>query len=179
VEDVFPQGSTHGSRRGHEPNKIVARGLVIAAAALVVTGIVVQVILALVMQQFAHRERRLDSLYPGRTAIDVDQFPNPRLQENPAVDLARLRAEERRRSSAYGWVDRKAGIAHIPLERAMDILAKTGLPKVPAPAPATDAPPRTSIPPGTKREEPTPATDSAPPSQSRQPRPQSQEGRKP
>jgi hypothetical protein len=179
VEDIFPQGSTHGSRRGHEPDKIVVRGLVIAAAALVGTGIVVEVILALVMEHFAHQEQRLDSLYPGRTAIDVDQFPNPRLQENPGVDLARLRAEERRRYSAYGWVDRKAGIAHIPVERAMDILARTGLPKVPAPAPATDAPPRTSIPPATKREEPKPATDSPPPSQSEQPRPQLKEGRKP
>ena len=56
-------------------------------------------------------------------------------------------------STAYGWVDRKAGIAHIPVERAMDILAKTGLPKVAALAVA-GVPPRTFIPPGTKREEP-------------------------
>jgi hypothetical protein len=179
VEDAFPQASTHGSMRGHEPNKIVVRGLVIAAAALVGTGIVVQIILALVMEQFAHKEQQLDSLYPGRMAIDVDQFPIPRLQENPSVDLARQRAEERRRFDAYGWVDRKAGIAHIPVERAMDILARTGLPKVPAPAPAIGAPPRTSIPPGTKREEARPVTDSPPPTKSEQPRPQSKKGLKP
>jgi hypothetical protein len=142
-------------------------------------GIIVQVILAVAMAQLAHKEQRSDSLYPGRMAIDVDQFPNPRLQENPSIDLARLRAEERQRFDAYGWVDRKAGIAHIPVERAMAILAKTGLPKVPAPAPAQGVPPRTSIPPGTKREEPRPAPDSPQPTKSEQPRPQSKDGVKP
>jgi hypothetical protein len=179
VADVFPQGSTRETRRGHEPNKIAVRGLVIAAAALVGVGIVIEVILAQVIKQIAKKEQRLDALYPGRTAIDVDQFPNPRLQQNPAVDLARLRAEEGRRSESYGWVDRKAGIAHIPIERAMDIVARNGLPKVPAPAPTPGAPPRTSIPPGTKREEPAPATDSPPPTKSEQPQPKSKEGPKP
>ena len=108
------------------------------------------------MKHFADQEHRLDSLYPSRFAIDVDQFPTPRVQKNPAVDLARMKAEEQRRVAAYGWVDRKAGIAHIPVERAMDILAQTGLPKVAAPAPVAGVPPRTFIPPGTKREEPKP-----------------------
>ena len=28
----------------------------------------------------------------------------------------------------YGWINKEAGIAHIPIDRAMDILAQTGLP---------------------------------------------------
>jgi hypothetical protein len=176
VDDRIQHGPAHASTRGHEPNTIMIRGLAIAAAALIGTGIVVEVILALVMQQFATKERRLDSLYPHRTAIDVDQFPNPRLQENPSVELARMKAEERRRFDAYGWVDPKGGIAHIPVERAMDILARTGLPKVPAPAPTIGAPPQTSIPPGTKREEAKQATDSPAPTQTQRSRPPSKEG---
>jgi hypothetical protein len=169
VEDVFPQGRIGGSRRGHEPNTIGVRGIIICTIALVGTGIAIQVVFGLVMKHFADQEQRLDSLYPSRIAIDVDQFPKPRLQENPAVDLAQMRAEEQRRVAAYGWVDCKAGIAHIPVERAMDILAKTGLPKVAAPAPVAGVPPRTFIPPGTKREEPKLQTD----------QPQSKQGRKP
>ena len=38
--------------------------------------------------------------------------------------------EERARIASYGWVDKKAGIARIPVDRAMDILAQKGLPKV-------------------------------------------------
>jgi hypothetical protein len=164
MDDALAQGSTQQSRGGHESNQIRVRGMVISAASLVATGIVVLAALAAVMGHFAQKEQQLGSLYPARVAIDVGEFPNPRLQENPAVDLARMRAEERLRMDAYGWVDRKAGIAHIPIERAMDILAKTGLPKVSAPAPAPGAPPRTSIPPGTKRDE-----AGIPPNQDRKP----------
>ena len=39
-----------------------------------------------------------------------------------------MREEERDRLSSYGWVDRKAGIARIPVDRAIEILAKKGLP---------------------------------------------------
>jgi hypothetical protein len=156
VEDVRPQGNIDGSGRGHEPNRVGVRGIIIFTILLFVTGIAVEGVLGLTMRHFAQKDQRLDSLYPGRVALDVDQFPNPRLQEHPAVELARMRADEERRVNAYGWVDRKAGIAHIPVERAMDILAKTGLPKVPAPPPVAGVPPRTFIPPGTKREEPKP-----------------------
>ncbi|MGB2611305.1 MAG: hypothetical protein WBC80_20195, partial [Isosphaeraceae bacterium] len=111
VEDVFPQGRMGGSRRGHEPNTIGVRGIIICTIALFGTGIAIQVVFGLVMKHFADQEHRLDSFYPSRIAIDVDQFPTPRVQKNPAVDLARMRAEEQRRVAAYGWVDRKAGIA--------------------------------------------------------------------
>jgi hypothetical protein len=33
------------------------------------------------------------------------------------------RAKERRRLDSYGWVDRDAGIAHIPIDRAIDQIA--------------------------------------------------------
>ncbi len=69
-----------------------------------------------------------------------------------------MKEEEQQRIASYGWVDRKAGIARIPVDRAMDILAKSGLPKVAAPAPVPGAPPNTSIPPGTKRDETRPET---------------------
>jgi hypothetical protein len=42
-------------------------------------------------------------------------------------DLARpgpdLKARQRQQLSSYGWVDRRRGLVHIPVERAMDIIA--------------------------------------------------------
>lgn len=35
-----------------------------------------------------------------------------------------LEARQRRRLGSYGWVNRDAGIAHIPIERAMDLRAE-------------------------------------------------------
>lgn len=49
--------------------------------------------------------------------------PAPRLQENPRTDLAQRRARWDERLNGYGWVDREAGIVHIPIERAMDRVA--------------------------------------------------------
>jgi hypothetical protein len=159
VEDALPQGvPVSGASPGHEGNRIGLRGLLIFTVALIVTIVVVQGVLGLVMQRLARPREQPDALYPGHREIGVDQFPNPRLQQNPTDDLVRMKEEEQQRITSYGWVDRKAGIARIPVDRAMDILDKSGLPKVAAPAPVPGAPPNTSIPPGTKRDEPRPET---------------------
>ncbi|MCL6508251.1 MAG: hypothetical protein K6T59_14635, partial [Bryobacteraceae bacterium] len=54
--------------------------------------------------------------------------PAPRLQVDPATDLENLRKAEAAVLNSYGWVDRKAGIVRIPIDRAMEVLAERGLP---------------------------------------------------
>jgi hypothetical protein len=60
-------------------------------------------------------EARLDTIPPG-----------PRLQPSPPRDLDELRARDREALTTYGWVDRANGIGHIPVERAISILAEKG-----------------------------------------------------
>jgi hypothetical protein len=57
--------------------------------------------------------------------------PSPRLQSLPFADFDQLRAEENARLGSYGWVDESAGLAHIPIERAKDLLVNNGLPVTP------------------------------------------------
>lgn len=60
----------------------------------------------------------------GRTEIGiVDQIPFE-------VDhrLSIWRAERAAHLNGYGWVDRSKGIAHVPIERAMDAVATGALP---------------------------------------------------
>ena len=75
--------------------------------------------------------------YPvaGQQAVmsELPRIPSPRLQIDPAGDLAELRKIEAARLSSYAWVDRNGRIARIPIERAMDILAQRGLPGWPGP----------------------------------------------
>jgi hypothetical protein len=157
VEDALPQGiPVSESGPGHESSGMGLRGVIVFTVALIVTIVVVQSVLGLVMKGLEHHEDQAEALHPGRRPLELDQFPNPRLQQNPSDDMARMKAEEQQRITSYGWVDRKAGIARIPVDRAMEILAKSGLPKVAAPAPVPGAPSNTSIPPGTKRDEPRP-----------------------
>ncbi|HEX6386838.1 MAG TPA: hypothetical protein VF177_19405 [Anaerolineae bacterium] len=54
-------------------------------------------------------------------------LPIPVLQEAPAEDLAELMAVETERLNSYGWVNEEAGIAHIPIDRAMGLLIERGL----------------------------------------------------
>ena len=138
---------------GHEENRIGLRGVIIFTIALFgAVGIVESVSRpgdeAVRGNQEAGRGRD-----PGRMPSTSTQFPTPSTAAEPHAELAEMKEEERSRINGYGWVDRKAGIAHIPVERAMDILARTGLPKVAAPAPVPGAPPNTSIPPGRKRDD--------------------------
>ena len=47
----------------------------------------------------------------------------PKLQVSPPADLQKFRAQEDVELNTYGWIDKQRGIARIPIERAMEILA--------------------------------------------------------
>lgn len=68
-----------------------------------------------------------DNLNPPTSAV-IESFPQPRLQANEAGDMSKFRAQEEQILNSYGWVDQQAGVAHIPIEQAIDILAAHGLP---------------------------------------------------
>jgi hypothetical protein len=76
----------------------------------------------------------------GRGAANIDSRtlpPNPRLQSKPITDLKEIREEEDKVLNGYGWVDQKNGVAHIPVDRAIDLLAQRGLAARPASAAQT------------------------------------------
>jgi hypothetical protein len=54
--------------------------------------------------------------------------PEPRLQIDPRRDLDRLRADEDKLLTTYGWTDRDHAVARIPIDRAMDLTAERGIP---------------------------------------------------
>jgi len=59
----------------------------------------------------------------------VPSKPNPLIQGygTPAMDIFELRKAEGKAVSSYGWVDEKAGIAHIPIEEALQEVSREGL----------------------------------------------------
>jgi len=66
--------------------------------------------------------------------------PEPRLQTTPELDLQAYRREERRRAASWGWIDEKTGVVHIPVERALEIVAARGLPAHPSAGSAPSLP---------------------------------------
>ena len=53
--------------------------------------------------------------------------PQPRLQTDPSQDLAKFLVDEDKRLNTYYWIDKKNGVVHIPIERAMQELAEEGI----------------------------------------------------
>jgi hypothetical protein len=68
------------------------------------------------------------------------KFPPPRLQPDPVADLNKFRAREEEILNSYGWVDRANGKVHIPIERAIDLVAQVGLPVRPSSPTASPSP---------------------------------------
>ncbi len=95
-----------------------------SAIALLVAGLLVGLAAAVVLagpRLLAWSSQRAITLPTGFT----DTTSAPAMTER--------KAHERGLLESYGWVDKQAGIAHIPIEQAMQRIAETGLP-VGAPA---------------------------------------------
>ncbi len=65
---------------------------------------------------------------------DTRQLPlGPQLQVNPREDWLRFREEQQKSLETYAWENRSAGTVRVPIEEAMDLLVKKGLPVQGAP----------------------------------------------
>jgi hypothetical protein len=112
---------------GHEPYELRIAPVARFALALSAGTVLVLGLMRLVARVLGQEAREgAHAIHP--LAAERELPPEPRLQETPALDLARFRAREEERLSTYGWVDRPSGVVHIPIERAMDIVAREGLP---------------------------------------------------
>ncbi len=71
---------------------------------------------------------RLESADPAPPVLlearEQEQPPEPRLQTQPEEDLRRLRRAEDAVLDGYAWVDETAGVARVPIERAMEMKAE-------------------------------------------------------
>ena len=75
---------------------------------------------------------------PLAQARELRLPPGPQLQVKPEKELAAYREAEAARLNGWGWVDQGAGVAHIPVDRAIDLYAAEAA-SAPAVAPAAAA----------------------------------------
>ena len=75
------------------------------------------------LQLRAHEEQESPPASP-LASYGPQEPPQPRLQIDARGDLESLRASEQKQLESYGWIDRDAGTVHIPIDRAMTLLAQ-------------------------------------------------------
>jgi hypothetical protein len=68
----------------------------------------------------------------SKVAELTQQFPTPRLQtDDGSEDIANLHAREELLLENYSWANQEQGKVRIPIERAMELIAQSGLPVAP------------------------------------------------
>lgn len=142
MEDMIPQGSpAPHDGPGYEHSDVGIRGILIFGLMLTLVTVLTMAILGGWYAAMAARERSYIQSRPPRFAEDdAGQFPAPVLQAKPRTDMIALANEDRARLQSYGWVDEEAGIARIPIKRAMELaLGQLNAPATVAPS--TEPPP--------------------------------------
>jgi hypothetical protein len=132
---AHPHGSLENVEVAHEHSDISVRGIIWFLVMLVAIVVVTEVAMWGLLKGLEKLEER-DDPFVSPLAAPPGQLPaEPRLQTTPWHDMTEFRAAEEKRIHGYGWVDQNAGIGHVPIERAKELLLQRGLPSRANPAP--------------------------------------------
>jgi hypothetical protein len=105
----------------HEQVEVDARSVLWGAAAIAI-GVILAVVAAYLLWRFWGAPSG-DKSNSGPNAGDVPAVTAPVLQTAPQPERAQYFAEKRKQLESWGWVDQHAGVAHIPIEEAMRMMA--------------------------------------------------------
>ncbi len=118
----FDQSKT--SNLGYEPDQIKVRPILIYTVILILVVLLTCFAMAAVMAYFSKLDSERQQRQPPLFADEVGQYTGPRLQESPTLDMQRMKEKTTDRLNSYGWVDPEAGIVHIPIAKAIELLAQ-------------------------------------------------------
>jgi len=114
---------------GYETSDVNPRTLLYWVAGL--AGVLVLAVFSalIIFDALAAHAKRTD---PKVSALAVAQSalppPEPRLLDNEPKDLRSVRQQEDQTLESYDWIDKEHAIVRVPIARALELLAKEGLP---------------------------------------------------
>jgi hypothetical protein len=123
----FHRNSAHPEEAGYELSDLNPGYVGLFGIGLAVVLVIAVVVTSLLIHYKTVQHARRDTPIP-QLAREREATPGTRLQVDPQDELRQMRAAEDAALNSYGWVDKDAGIVRIPVDRAMEILAKKGLP---------------------------------------------------
>jgi hypothetical protein len=123
MDESKPNGAA-----GHEQSEVDARAIGKFGVGLALGVIAAAFLMWFLFDQLAARNAAHQTPpAPMEAANPQKAPPEPRLEAQPRLDLAKFRASEEELVNSYGWIDPAKGIVRIPISRAMDLVAKEGL----------------------------------------------------
>jgi hypothetical protein len=115
-------------RQGHEPNALNMTFLWSVVGGLLLLVLIAMIFMKILLDSLAEQGRAPAGLSPSLS--QVRPLPvEPSLDPNQKQHLEEIRASEAKVLSSYAWLDEERGLARIPIERAMELLIKEGLPE--------------------------------------------------
>lgn len=111
-------------RQGYEPSDARVRTLLLVVAVSVVIVVMVVAGVRALIPLFESLRTQPSSPPVAGNSLP----PEPRLDARPAQTLLEIERHEDEILGHYAWVDRDAGVARIPIEQAMELLAARGWP---------------------------------------------------
>lgn len=132
IKGAYPPGAPHDRGPGYERRDANVGGLLQFAFWMAVVLVVTLVGMKFTFDHFKKVQPLGATTSPMVSETEQTLPPAPRLQAQPHVDLAEFCALQQQSVNSYSWIDQQAGIVHIPIDRAMDLILEQGLPARPA-----------------------------------------------
>lgn len=126
--DAKPQSRRRTPIDGYEKRDANAKWLFGVVLFLAICGLIMHFVLGGVLGRMEKTPAPRDRWISASQATLASKPPPPRLQLSSTADLKEFRAKEEHDLTTYGWVDKNAGIARVPIDRAMDLVLQRGLP---------------------------------------------------
>jgi len=110
------------SKHDHERSDWNVRFIVWAVMVLMVSGVVMHVAVWWIFVRVRHEALKPEAT-PAPIGVNIVP-PEPRLQVDPAEDWLKFRDAQKEILNSYGWIDDSHRSVHIPIRRAMEMLAE-------------------------------------------------------
>ena len=141
------QFATHNPGEGFEKEDLDPLGVLYFMAGLALVGVLISIIVVAMYKRLDAVDRAQQApMNPMAVKAGIDPasmtyseinkkaeetFPKPVLEYSEKLQFTPEVAQQDQILGSYDWVDQDKGVVRIPIEQAIDIVAKRGLPVIP------------------------------------------------